>query len=262
MKLVHRFEVDRVTIQVYGNREMMGQAAGKTIARAVRALLIQQDEVVMMFAAAPSQTEMLEALTRQPGIEWKRIIAFHLDEYVGLPRDAPQSFRTYLKETIFDMVRPKMVHYMQSDAEDPVEESLRYEHLLREHPIDVACIGIGENGHIAFNDPHTANFEDPKLVKVVQLAEESRQQQVNDGCFSGLDEVPGEAMTVTIPTILSSKQIFCVVPSPLKAEAVRNGFSGPVSIQHPASILRRHPDTTLFLDLDAACLLLEDKVEA
>lgn len=262
VKFVHRLQIDRANIQVYETRDMMGKAAGDAIANAMRESLRQKDEVVMISAAAPSQMEMLRTLTQQTDIEWNRVIAFHLDEYVDLPQDAPQSFRTYLKENIFDIVQPKMVHYIQSNAENPIEESLRYEKLLQQYKIDIACIGIGENGHIAFNEPRIADFGDPNLVKVVPLAEESRQQQINDGCFSRLDEVPIEAITVTIPTILSSRMIFCVVPSSSKATAVRAGFLGPVSTQNPASILRTHPDTTVFLDLDAASLLLHDNADA
>jgi glucosamine-6-phosphate deaminase len=255
---INRFEIDKAKIQVYETRQIMGKAAGEAIANAIRKLLKQQNEVVMIFAAAPSQVEMLNTLTQQSGIEWNRIITFHLDEYVGLPQDAQQSFRTFLKQNIFGIVQPKMVHYIQSDAEDPLEECLRYENLLRQSPIDIACIGIGENGHIAFNDPHVANISDPNLAKVVQLAEASRQQQVNDSCFLALEEVPREAITVTIPTILGSKAIFCVVPSSTKAEAVREGFLGAVTSQCPASLLRTHPNTTVFLDQDAAGMLLKD----
>jgi glucosamine-6-phosphate deaminase len=255
---IHRFQIDKANIQVYETRQIMGKAAGEAIANTIRKLLKQQNEVVMIFAAAPSQVEMLNTLTQQSDIDWNRIITFHLDEYVGLPQDAQQSFRTFLKQNIFGILQPKMVHYIQSDAKDPLEESLRYENLLRQNPIDIACIGIGENGHIAFNDPHVANINDPNLARVVQLAKESRQQQVNDGCFSVLEEVPREAITVTIPAILGSKMIFCVVPSSTKAKAVREGFLGAVSSQCPASMLRTHSNTAVFLDQDAAHMLLKD----
>jgi glucosamine-6-phosphate deaminase len=255
---IHQFQIDKANIQVYETRQTMGKAAGEAIANAIRKLLKQQNEVVMIFAAAPSQVEMLNTLTQQSDIDWNQIVTFHLDEYVGLAQDTQQSFRTFLKQNIFGIVQPKMVHYIQSDAEDPSKECLRYENLLRQSPVDIACIGIGENGHIAFNDPHVANISDPNLARVVQLAKESRQQQVNDGCFSVLEEVPREAITVTIPAILGSKRIFCVVPSSTKARAIREGFLGAVSSQCPASMLRTHSNTTVFLDQDAAHMLLKD----
>jgi len=256
MGLLHQLQIDKASVHIYETREAMGKAASEAVADAIRNVLGQQEEAGMIFAAAPSQVEMLNTLAKQPGVDWSQITAFQLDEYVRLPRAAPQSFRAFLANNIFDIVRPGRVHYIQSDTIDPLKESLRYENLLRHGQIDVACIGIGENGHIAFNDPHIADFHDPDLVKVVQLSRESRQQQVNDGCFSTLDEVPKEAITVTIPAILRSKKILCVVPSTSKSVAVRNALLGPVSAECPASILRGHPDLTMFLDLESAQLLL------
>ncbi len=258
MKPSHQFAIDLVQIQVHQSRFATGEAAGEAVAAALRSALDKKPEVTVIFAAAPSQVEMLQVLANKKDIAWNRVIAFHLDEYVGLPNGASQSFGVFLREHLFDIVNPKVVHYIQPNAPYPDEESRRYSDILRQHLIDIACIGIGDNAHIAFNDPHVADFEDPEFVKVVDLSSESRQQQVNNHCFATLDEVPQNAITVTVPTIFGSKQIFCVVSSASKAKAVRDSFVGPISPEYPASILRRHPNANVFLDDEAARLLLSE----
>lgn len=244
--------VDKLAVEIYRTRQDMGSAAGAAVAGKVRELLSKQESVTMVFAAAPSQNEFLEALSIEPGVDWSRVVAFHLDEYIGLPDDAPQRFVWYLKEHIFERVNPGKVYYLNGNPISPAEECERYSRLLKEHPLDIACIGIGENGHIAFNDPPFADFADPHAVKVVELDEKSRLQQVHDGCFSSLDQVPTHALTMTVPAIMSAHWLYCMVPGPTKREAVKRALEGEISTECPASILRTHDNATLFLDLDSA----------
>lgn len=213
----------------------------------------------MVFASAPSQEEFLEELSQSQGIAWNRITAFHLDEYIGLPGDAPQNFGRFLRVRLFEKVRPGKIYYINGMAKDLEAECNRYASLLMNHPLDIACVGIGENGHLAFNDPPVADFQDPRLVKMVDLDPISQQQQVNDGCFDDLEEVPRNAVTLTIPAIFSAKSIFCMVPGPTKADAVRMTLEDPLSSACPATILRKHGDATLFLDCDSAKWILSSE---
>ncbi|WP_148867333.1 6-phosphogluconolactonase [Thermosediminibacter litoriperuensis] len=243
---------DNLLINIYENRRKMGRAAAIDTASKIKELQSQQDEINMVFAAAPSQNEFLEELTNIQGIQWDRINAFHLDEYIGLPEDAPQRFGRYLHDRIFSKVPFKSVNYLNGNAEDIQAECERYGKLLKDNPIDIACIGIGENGHIAFNDPHVADFNDRFLVKKVDLDLKCRMQQVNDGCFTKLEDVPEYALTMTVPAIFSARFIFCIVPGKNKAAAVKSAVKGPISEECPASILRRHPNAVLYLDKDSA----------
>ncbi|MEM9672717.1 MAG: glucosamine-6-phosphate deaminase [Cyclobacteriaceae bacterium] len=236
---------------VFSTREKMGQAAGSAVEERINALLNEQDELRMIFAAAPSQNEVLDYLAQSKQIDWSKITAFHMDEYIGLPADAPQRFATFLKERLFDRVTLRAVHLIVGD-DNPEQECQRYADLLAEKPIDIVCLGIGENGHIAFNDPPVADFEDPQLVKVVELDARCRQQQVNDGCFTSLGTVPTQAITLTIPTLMSGNYLYCVVPGPTKREAVDNTLNGPISTDCPASILRTHQNCQLYLDAESA----------
>ncbi len=251
---IESFTVERMHVQVYATRGDLGVAAAREVAARMRALLARQERVRMVFAAAASQRELLAELGALAGIAWPRVIAFHMDEYVGLGPDAPQSFARFLREHLFDRVRPGVVHYLDGRG-DPAGECERYTRLLSEGPIDIVCAGIGENGHLAFNDPPVADLADPKTVKVVALDRRSREQQVHDGCFGRLEEVPTHALTLTIPALMGGGHISCVVPGPTKAEAVRVALQGPVSTDCPASVLRRHPDSILYLDRESAALL-------
>ena len=245
--------VNRLDIRVYDDRTTMGEAAGTSIAGAMRSVLARQPRVRMAFAAAPSQVETLAALTAAPGIDWSRVTAFQLDDYVTLPITAPQRFGQFLHAHIFDRVRPGEVHLLGAVAPgaDMTPECDRYAALVGASPLDIVCLGIGENGHLAFNDPPVADFEDPALVKPVELDAACREQQVNDGCFSTVDEVPTHAVTLTIPALLGGARLVCVVPGITKRAAVRRTLDGPVTTACPASILRTHPDCTLFLDADS-----------
>ena len=236
----------------------MGKTAGQAVASKMREVLKKRKTLSMVFAAAPSQNEFLEELSGIQEIDWNRVVAFHLDEYLGLPGTASQSFGNFLRSRLFEKVRPGNVGYLNGMADDPEAECERYARLLQKHPLDIACIGIGENGHIAFNDPPVANFRDPLRVKIVDLDPTSRQQQVHDGCFQDLEHVPKRAITLTIPAIFETRFIYCVVPAPSKAEAVRKTLKGVISTECPASILRRHKHAILFLDPDSASRLLDE----
>jgi glucosamine-6-phosphate deaminase len=242
------FTADKLRVQIFPGRRQMGKAAGRSVAEKMSEILKARKALSMVFASAPSQNEFLEELSQSPGILWNRITAFHLDEYVGRPTDAAESFGRFLRVKLFEKVHPGNVHYLNGMAEDLEAECKRYAGLLKDHPLDIACIGIGENGHLAFNDPPFADFQDPVRVKIVELDPVSRQQQVHDGCFKSLQEVPRKAITLTIPAILSARFIYCMVPGPTKAEAVRRTLQDPVSSDCPATILRKHENAILFLD--------------
>jgi len=247
--------VDGLAVSIDENRTLMGRSAALGVAKQIRMLLEKQAHINMAFAAAPSQNEFLAELCSMADLDWSRVNAFHLDEYVGLSDNAPQRFGNFLKRNIFDKVNFASVYYLNGNAQDLDAECSRYANLLWEHPLDIACIGIGENGHIAFNDPHVADFDDPQAVKVVSLDDRCRLQQVHDGCFAELDTVPTHALTLTIPAIVAAKWVYCMVPGASKQEAVKATLEGPVSTQCPASVLRRHPHATLFLDDESAGLL-------
>ena len=177
-----------------------------------------------------------------------------MDEYIGLKEDAPQGFGNFLRRAIFDKVPFRSVHYLNGQIE-PGRACAEYAEKLAEKPVDVVFMGIGENGHIAFNDPHVADFNDPAVVKIVDLDEKCRQQQVNDGCFEALDDVPTHAMTLTIPALCRAKRLFCVVPAATKAWAINETINGEVSEHCPASVMRRHENATLYIDNDSSKLL-------
>lgn len=246
--------VGSLQVQAHESRAAMGRAAAGHVAGLLRGFLAEQDVVRMVFASAPSQVEFLAALAAEPGIAWGRVTAFHMDEYLGMPADAPRSFGRFIREHLLDRVRIGRAHYVDGTA-DPGGECRRYADLIAASPIDIVCLGIGENGHIAFNDPPFADFRDPRLVKVVELDERSRRQQVHDGCFPSLDEVPREALTLTIPALVGARCMSAVVPAASKAEAVRATLTGPVTDACPASVMRTHPRATLFLDPDSARLV-------
>jgi glucosamine-6-phosphate deaminase len=236
---------DNLTYYVFENRKEMGQYAAQDVAENIIKLQQQQKEIRMIFAAAPSQNEFLESILMDKRIRWDQIIAFHMDEYQGLSKEAPQLFQNFLKKRLFDKVPFKQVHLIDSSNKD---ECADYSKLLKEKPIDIVCLGIGENGHIAFNDPPVADFEDQSVMKRVELDQACRQQQVNDGCFATINDVPSYALTLTIPTLISAKSMFCVVPGKTKKEAVFQTINGPISTTCPASILRSHSNAFLYLD--------------
>jgi len=235
--------------KIYTNRKSMGDAAAKYAAEKLRELLSEKETVNVIFAAAPSQNETLAALCLEEGIDWSRVHAFHMDEYIGLPLSAPQRFGNFLREAIFERLPFGEVNYIDSSDENG---DVKYAELLRKNPPDMVCLGIGENGHIAFNDPHVADFSDPLLVKKVELDEKCRNQQVNDGCFKSIDEVPKYAVTLTIPTLMMAKHLVCTVPAATKAEAVFNTINGKISTSCPATIMKNHESARMFCDAESA----------
>ena len=242
---------DALRVEIYDTRAEMGAAAGSFAARRIRDALAQKEEVNVIFAAAPSQNEMLAALVAAPDIDWCRVNAFHMDEYIGLSKEAPQCFGNFLKEHIFGKLPFKSVNYIDCEATDMEAECARYSALLRQYPVDIVLLGIGENGHIAFNDPPVADFQDPKLVKVVQLDPICRQQQVNDGCFAALELVPQFALTLTVPALMRASHLVCTVPAATKAWAVERTVNGEIGEHCPATAMRRHESAVLFCDRDS-----------
>jgi glucosamine-6-phosphate deaminase len=259
---------------VYPDREALGAAAARDIGDALTRRLASQPGARVIFASAPSQEATLRHLAKHPGIDWTRVTAFHMDEYLGLAPDAPQRFGTWLRRTLFDHVPVGTVHLIEpehltepghlskpghlTEPGHPIDPGAgpraaadQYAALLAAAPIDLVCLGIGVNGHIAFNDP-PADFDDPALVKVVTLDQASRVQQVDDGCFAALDEVPTQAVTLTIPALLSGAELFCMVPGEQKKRAVTDALHGPVTGLVPASALRTHPRCRVYLDKESA----------
>ena len=256
--MVKNFVKDNLNVHIYPNRVEMGCDAANDIANRLRALLDEKNEVNVMFAAAPSQSDVHTALIAEEGIDWTRINAFHMDEYVGLDASHPAGFRNFLKRALFDKLPFKSINLIDGNALNPEEEAMRYAELLHNNHMDVCVLGIGENGHVAFNDPGVAEFNDSKFVKVVDLDEICRQQQVNDGCFETIDQVPSQALTVTVPGLVRADTLFCIVPATTKANAVLRTITGEICEECPATVMRNHTDATLYLDSDSSALLPAD----
>jgi glucosamine-6-phosphate deaminase len=253
---IGEFQIDRLRVEVFRDRAALGLAAAAAAAERIRAMQKEGRPLNLLLASGLSQVETLAALRKEPGIRWERACAFHLDEYIGLPADAPQAFGQFLRDRFFDGLPLGQVFYLHGNAPDLRAECERYARLLREHPPDLALMGIGENGHLAFNDPGVADFEDPLPVKVVEeLDPTCRQQQVNDGQFRSLAEVPRRAITLTIPSLFAARTALVMVPGLTKRDIVRRALRGPIEESCPATILRRHPDASLFLDRESAALL-------
>ena len=250
------FNKDKLKVKIMENRTEMGKVAAEDIYNTIKHLLSEKQEINMIFAAAPSQNDVLESLIAYSDIEWGRINAFHMDEYIGLGENLrDRSFGTFLTEHIFGKVPFKSINLINSTATDAVAECERYTKVLNSNPTDIVVMGIGENGHIAFNDPWVAKFDDEQVVKVVDLDEVCRRQQVNDGCFESIDLVPKQAMTLTCPTLTRAPHLFCIVPAKTKAQAVYNTINGEISEDCPATILRKQNDATLYLDGDSSALI-------
>ena len=233
----------------------MGADAAELAGDRLRQLLRAKDFINIVFAAAPSQNEFLAALASRKDIDWQRVRAFHMDEYTALPEGASQRFGSYLRSHFFDLVPLHEVHFLRGEAADAEAECRRYAELLIRYPVDVVFMGIGENAHIAFNDPHVAKFNDPHMVKVVDLDGACRQQQVNDGCFRTLAEVPQRALTLTLPALMKADYIFCIVPGKTKAQAIYHTLKSDIVETYPSTILRTHPSAILFIDRDSGALL-------
>lgn len=247
--------MENLSVHVYENRTEMGKAAAEDAAQRINAIIEKNGVANVVFAAAPSQNELLEYLLKQE-IDWSKVRAFHQDEYVGIDDSEPAGFGNFLRRAIFDKAPFKELHFLlcaEDEAEAKCEE---YAELLRKYPADLIFLGIGENGHLAFNDPAVADFDDPKDVKIVELDEVCRRQQVNDGCFAAFDDVPRFAMTLTMSFIQKVPEAVCVVPTNRKTNAVYYALQGPVATSCPSSILRRHSNAVLYLDRDSAARIL------
>lgn len=228
----------------------MAQRAASDVATELRRRLAVQRGVRMIFAAAPSQREMLEMLIAEPDVDWARVTAFHMDEYLGLATDAPQRFGLWLQRIIFSKLPFAAVHLLNPGG-DPAKTAAVYARKLDEQPIDIVCLGIGVNGHLAFNDP-PADLNDPAAVKLVELDHACRRQQVDDKCFGSLEEVPERAITLTIPRLLKADRLYCCAPGPSKREAVCRALQHPIGPDWPATALRLHPACALYVDPDSA----------
>ena len=247
-------KVEKLSVYTFETREEMGKVAAVDAAARINAIIEKNGVANVVFAAAPSQNDLLENLLKAD-IDWSKVRAFHQDEYVGISPDEPAGFGNFLDRAIFKKVNFKELHYLLCSAEEAEEKCVSYSELLRQYPIDLIFLGIGENGHLAFNDPAVADFNDPKMVKIVELDDVCRQQQVNDGCFATLEDVPKQAMSMTMSLIMSIPEAICVVPTIRKANAVYHALRGEVTTACPASILRNHPNAALYLDKDSASKL-------
>jgi glucosamine-6-phosphate deaminase len=256
-EVLRQFQAEEMKVSVFGSTDELGRAAAEHTAAVLREAVSEKGAARTVLATGNSQLPFVEALKEHTEIPWEKVTIFHMDEYAGMSADHPASFRKWIRERLEERFHPKEVHYIEGDAEDPESECRRYEALLKEAPIDLVCMGIGENGHIAFNDPPVADFDDPVWVKVVELDEACRKQQVGEGHFRSFDEVPTHAITLTVPALLAPASVQVVVPEHRKAEAVRRTLNDPISTDCPATILRTQSHARLFLDAESASLLGE-----
>jgi glucosamine-6-phosphate deaminase len=254
---VKELTVDNLKVRIFDTRSQMGIAAAKAITEKIFELLETQKYINVVFAAAPSQNEFLDSFSKS-NVAWNRINAFHMDEYVGLDEKAPQLFGNYLKNKLFDKGSFREVYYIKGNTNDSGQECNRYTKLMEHYPTDIVVLGIGENTHLAFNDPHVADFNDPKVVKVVSLDEKNRHQQVDPEdniCFNTIEEVPTHAITLTIPTLFKSKYAYAIVPGKNKADAIYHTLNNQIQEKYPSTILRKHPHAILYIDKDSAAKL-------
>ena len=247
-------KVVNLPVHTFETREEMGKAAAIDAAERINAVIAEKGEANVVFAAAPSQNDLLENLLKMD-IDWSKVRGFHQDEYVGIDDKEPAGFGNFLRRAIFDKVNFKELHFLLCDADKAEAKCEEYTALLKKYPIDLIFLGVGENGHLAFNDPAVADFEDPKMVKIVELDDVCRQQQVNDGCFAALADVPLYALTLTVPALMAAPWKFCIVPAKSKAWAVQQTLLGPVTDKIPASVLRLQENAVLYLDSESGALL-------
>lgn len=252
---VKTFRVDALSVHLYNSEAEMAFSSAQLAQNYLQSLLSQQGAATIVLATGNSQIKFLEALIALGGVDWSRINLFHLDEYLGIDAEHNASFCHYLRERVEKRVKPAVFHYIKGDAMQPLDECERYTRLLLAQPIDLCCLGVGENGHLAFNEPSVADFHDPHQVKLVKLETATRQQQVDEGHFPCLEAVPQYAFTLTISMICSAKKILCLAPEKRKAKMVQKMLQGPISTGYPASVLRTQSHATLFLDANSAKLL-------
>ena len=245
---------DKLKVEIFHSAAEMGSASAKYVAGILHKALVEKGVANLILGTGASQYPLHDELLMMD-IDWKNINLFHLDEYIGIDNNHPASFRRFLRERIAEKIFPGNVYYLNGDASDLVHEMKRYEVLLRNNPVDIACIGIGENGHIAFNDPGIADFNDPYYIKAVKMDDACRKQQVGEGWFPSLSDVPEMAVTLTVPAIMDCEYICCTVPDARKSDAVFNTLEKMIDTSCPASVLRSHKNAALFLDRFAASKL-------
>lgn len=250
-----QFAVDALAVRVYARQSDLATDAAREVHVYLCDAIDRQGYARVILATGNSQIQFLAELAAMDGLDWSKITLFHMDEYLGIDAAHKASFRRYMRECVETVVKPGKFHYLEGDAAEPIKECERYTRLLREKPIDLCCLGVGENGHIAFNDPPVADFADPLPVKIVQLDYACRMQQVGEGHFANLESVPQYALTLTIPMLCSAKKMVCLCPEKRKAQATKDMLNGPISTACPASFLRKQPHCTLLLDTDSAGLL-------
>jgi glucosamine-6-phosphate deaminase len=249
------FNCGKAHVSAYPSRAVMGLHAARKAAEIIQAAVERRGRARIIVATGNSQLDFIAALVEQPEIDWPRVEMFHMDEYVGLSPQHPASFRLWIKTRVEDKVPLASANYIGGDAPNVEAEIARYSALLAAAPIDCAFVGFGENGHIAFNDPPSADFNDPVAIKVVELDAACRRQQVGEGHFQTIDSVPRTAITITCSGLFAADTWICCVPEARKAVAVRQALTGPISTSCPASLVRRHPSAWVFLDNDSASLL-------
>lgn len=256
--LSSEFRAGLLRVRVFESREVLGREAASAGAEFIRSAIRRQGKARLLFSAANSQLEMIAGLAKEPDIDWNAVEVFHVDEYLGLPISHPESFAGWTERNLVGVVKPGKAHYINGAAKDSEVECERYARLLSEDKIDVSFLGIGENGHIGFNDPHAADFADPKMVKLIALDERCREQQVREGHWPKLSDVPEVGFAVTCPALVNADHIVCCVPGTPKAQAVRDALEGPIAASCPASCLRTHPEATLYLDVQSAAQLTRE----
>jgi len=246
---------DRPEVSVFPTTATMAREAADRAAHLLREAVASRGVAHAMFATGNSQIAFVDTLVHAtPDVPWGDVVVFHMDEYVGIGPDHPASFQRWIRQRIVEPTQPRAAYTIDGLAPAGAECD-RYAELLRRQPLDLCCLGIGENGHLAFNDPPVADFDDVADLKVVALDGACRRQQVNEGHFATVDDVPGQAITVTIPALLRARRVLAIVPEARKAEPVRAALEGPVTTACPASILQRTPHATVFLDAESAALL-------
>ena len=245
-------QYEQLPVEVHPDNASLGQAAAEAAAEILKTAIAERGQANLIVATGNSQLSFYTALRNRRDVDWQKITLFHMDEYIGMKEDHPASFRRYLQYNIVSYVHPRAFYGVIGDAADPLQECDRYASLLHAHPADLCCLGIGENGHLAFNDPPFAQFDDPVWAKIVKLDEASRRQQVGEGYFASLAEVPTHAITLTIPALLAARQVLAIVPEKRKAPAVLAALTGPITTQCPASILRTASHARLYLDVESA----------
>lgn len=249
------FTVDQLRVRVFANQPDLATAAALEVNAYLRETMARQGSAAVILATGNSQIQFLSKLAGLSGVDWSKVTFFHMDEYLGISGEHPASFRHYLRKRVESIIKPRAFHFIEGDVLLPLEECARYTRLLQAQPIDLCCLGVGENGHLAFNDPPVARFDDPPSLKIVKLDDACKMQQVREGHFPSLEAVPPYAFTLTIPALCAARSMICLAPEKRKAEAIRRALRGPIETACPASFLRQQSHCSLLLDEDSAALL-------